>query len=290
MAEPPFVDEGLPKSTLDALTEPLNPARVKRFTSGPQAGVRYLEHADVVWHANRIFGPGNWGFSAEMPVMIEQGSSNSGTPYEVWACRGTLAIRGGYHFSDVGTNVRSGGGASGLEMAYKGAASDSLKRCLKHFGDQFGLILDLKPSDQWLKEEWERFLEDEQREGHAVSTFTPEPEREPESDPAESQLPPPFSNAEQPPSSNGNRPGPQTGPDHPGNDQWVRFIAALPDNGLTMGDVARFTGLPISMDERGRAALLTWMKQTGRVSYKALIEEVRARKAGAGAASGYGGA
>ena len=143
-----LTSDPLPGGAREELRKPLNPDRVVTGQSGPLRGVKYLESHDVIFHANRIFGEGNWGFTAERPFMLEAGKQGQNeTPYEVWACLGTLTVRGGMTFSDVGTNTRNGTGSSGLEMAYKGAVSDAMKRCLRMYGDQFGLVLYDKLAD-----------------------------------------------------------------------------------------------------------------------------------------------
>ena len=132
-----------------ALAQPLDPHRVTVGNSGPLRGIKYLEGEDVIRTANRIFGYGEWGFSLlSQPWVIEEGSQGSNhTKYQVWAAHGRLMVSGGGSFADVGTCVRQGDGSGGLEMAIKGAVTDCVKRCLRNYGDQFGLILYDKTTD-----------------------------------------------------------------------------------------------------------------------------------------------
>lgn len=132
-----------------ALAQPLDPHRVTVGNSGPLRGIKYLEGEDVIRTANRIFGYGEWGFSLlSQPWVIEEGSQGSNhTKYQVWAAHGRLMVSGGGSFADVGTCVRQGDGSGGLEMAIKGAVTDCMKRCLRNYGDQFGLILYDKTTD-----------------------------------------------------------------------------------------------------------------------------------------------
>lgn len=132
-----------------ALAQPLDPKRVTVGNNGPLRGIKYLEGEDVIRTANRIFGYGGWGFELEgQPWVVEKGEQgNNNTPYEVWAAHGRLTVSGGACFADVGTCVRQGAGSGGLEMAIKGAVTDCMKRCLRNYGDQFGLILYDKSAD-----------------------------------------------------------------------------------------------------------------------------------------------
>lgn len=132
-----------------ALAQPLDPHRVTVGRSGPLNGIKYLEGEDVIRTANRIFGYGEWGFELlSQPWVIEKSEQgNNATPYEVWAAHGRLYVFGGGSFADVGTCVRQGKGSGGLEMAIKGAVTDCVKRCLRNYGDQFGLILYDKTTD-----------------------------------------------------------------------------------------------------------------------------------------------
>lgn len=131
------------------LAQPLDPSRVTVGSSGPLQGIKYLEGEDVIRTANRIFGYGQWGFELiSPPWAAEKGEQGQrGTAYEVWAAHGRLSVSGGGSFADVGTCVRQGAGSGGLEMAIKGAVTDCVKRCLRNYGDQFGLILYDKTTD-----------------------------------------------------------------------------------------------------------------------------------------------
>ena len=104
---------------------------------GPAKGSKYLTGQDVIETANRIFGYGAWGFELITPPICLEREDR----YEVWGAHGVLHVEGGGSFSDFGTCVRNGKGPSGLEMAIKGAVTDCVKRCLRNYGDQFGLVL-----------------------------------------------------------------------------------------------------------------------------------------------------
>jgi hypothetical protein len=114
-------------------------------------GLSYLEGHDVIRRANELFGYGNWGYEVLVPpFVLEEGASKGGTPYQVWTCSVKLTVRDGFPIVEYGTNTRSGTGSDGLEMAFKGCITDGVKRCLKTYGDQFGLVLYHKQHERML--------------------------------------------------------------------------------------------------------------------------------------------
>lgn len=125
---------------LSMLQMSLNPDLVK---VKPNDGAKYLEHAYYIETANRIFGHGGWSFAIHgLPEKVESGRwGKKDTYYAEWAVLGTLRVERGGEFTDLGTCTQNGEGASALAMALKGAATDALKRCLRMYGDQFGLQL-----------------------------------------------------------------------------------------------------------------------------------------------------
>lgn len=126
---------------INELNSPLDPARVVTMADGPSAGVPYLAGYDVIQRANELFGYGNWGFELLALPTMHEGTNKSGGGYTVWMAHGRLTVRGGLVFSDMGTNLQSGPGGPATEMASKGAVTDAMKRCLKQYGSQFGLVL-----------------------------------------------------------------------------------------------------------------------------------------------------
>lgn len=131
------------------LAKPLDPTRIRQRESG-RGAVPYLEAFDVINAANRIFGFDGWS-------------------YRIGECRPTTTAQGalmyvatctvealGVSRTDVGfgiVEVPSRGERAGVdtpqahETAYKGAATDALKRALRSFGPQFGNDLYDKAGD-----------------------------------------------------------------------------------------------------------------------------------------------
>lgn len=137
----------LDEKTAKQLAAPLDPARVTVGEKGPLSGVPYLEGEDVIRTANEIFGFGGWAFSLlAMPIVTETPTkAYDNKPSEmkkVVSAWGQVVVDGAVApYSDIGTCDISGEGPSGFQMAMKGAVTDALKRCLRLWGDQFGLQL-----------------------------------------------------------------------------------------------------------------------------------------------------
>lgn len=135
---------------LDALSQPLDPDRVAVRQGSGGRGLSYLEGHDVIRQANDIFGIGQWGYVVEQLIAHEP---------ESFERNGKTGVRVGYtavvkvriwdefrgtEFSDVGygdATEYNGSAITPRELASKEAVTDALKRALKNFGDQFGLIL-----------------------------------------------------------------------------------------------------------------------------------------------------
>jgi len=110
--------------------------RVKTRAVGDRQ-VSYLEAYDVIDKANEVFGYGAWGTTIIDLELHETGGKT--------ACVVTLelSVEGCFARQDVGVCVAASGrgqelSPEALETAIKGAASDALKRAMRHFGKQFG--------------------------------------------------------------------------------------------------------------------------------------------------------
>lgn len=132
------------------LAEPLDPTRVSKRDGGGGRQLSYLEGHDVIRTANRIFGVGNWGYVVK--DLVQAGQEQIERNGKVGAHVGYLATvevwiksdgYGAVTISDVGYGDGQDYGSfvKPHELAAKEAVTDGVKRCLKNFGDQFGLIL-----------------------------------------------------------------------------------------------------------------------------------------------------
>lgn len=123
------------------LATPLDPRRVKQRDAGGGRMVPYLEGFDLIAAANAIFGFDGWSYRIDecRPTTTAQGA-----PMYVATCTvEALGVRR----TDVGFGIVElprGGANKGIdtpqahETAFKGAATDALKRALRSFGEQFG--------------------------------------------------------------------------------------------------------------------------------------------------------
>lgn len=122
----------------EALNAPLDPTLVKIH---PQTKARYLDGKHYIETANRIFGYGLWQFRIlAAPTRASEGKRKNDRYYALWTVMGELNAAGAT-FVDVGTCEQNGEGPEATDMAMKGSVTDALKRCLRNFGDQFGLVL-----------------------------------------------------------------------------------------------------------------------------------------------------
>jgi hypothetical protein len=129
------------QGTLELLKRSINPSYVKRH----RQGYDYLETQLVIDTLNNIF---KWGWSFEVKETIQGNSSKTknNTPMSHFRVLGRLTVQ--TNSGDV--LVKEDWGAAGNtnskfgsadECALKSATSDSLKRCARMLGTQFGLGL-----------------------------------------------------------------------------------------------------------------------------------------------------
>jgi DNA recombination protein Rad52 len=111
---------------------------IKGGGNGPKGDYIYGWHA--INEANRIFGFGGWSYKTELQKVSEFVNANSN--HEIgYICKCTIEA-GGVTRQDIGY----GSGVSkrlgdAHEGAVKEAVTDALKRCLRTFGNPFGLAL-----------------------------------------------------------------------------------------------------------------------------------------------------
>lgn len=107
----------------------------------------YIEGHDAIRTANTIFGFGGWSTDVvelvclgSEPRKSGQGKDGFGVGY-----RATVRVTVGDNtFTDTGFGDAveyTGSQIAPHELASKEAVTDALKRCLMHYGDQFGLSL-----------------------------------------------------------------------------------------------------------------------------------------------------
>lgn len=122
------------------LQNPLDPKHVVKPTGdfGPKGD--YLEGWHVINEANRIFGFDGWSYTHTLQ-KVHEGQNSKGNIEIAYICKCTVTV-GGVTREDIGYGsgfAKMAGDAH--EGAVKEAVTDALKRCLRTFGNPFGLAL-----------------------------------------------------------------------------------------------------------------------------------------------------
>lgn len=126
----PFTDDQLRQ-----LKEGLDPSRVSQRSGGGSRKLSYLEGHDVIDTANRIFGFGNWEVHFEKVLGQTQGAKKTHVVAQV---RVTVCPQPGSIIQHTDVGYGNGFGEDGIELAFKEAVTDGMKRCFRYFGNQFG--------------------------------------------------------------------------------------------------------------------------------------------------------
>jgi DNA repair and recombination protein RAD52 len=136
----------LPQEVIDKLEAEFDQARAKIKEVEGRPDALYLESYDVINKANEVFGYGGWGTKVVNIELKEAGGKT--------ICVATLEldVEGCLPRQDVGAVIAAQKrekplSVDALETAVKGAVSDSLKRCFRHYGKQFGNDLYAKDGD-----------------------------------------------------------------------------------------------------------------------------------------------
>ena len=128
---------------IQVLKYDLEPSRIKSRTKG-NINLSYLEGFDLIETANKIFGHGNWSYTI---TSLEQVSQETNSNQNIVICYKAIVKLSVYsldhskHISkeDVGFGT---GIAKMLSDAHEGGAkeavTDSIKRAMRSFGNQFG--------------------------------------------------------------------------------------------------------------------------------------------------------
>jgi DNA recombination protein Rad52 len=131
---------------LEALAEPLDPARVKMVEARGGRKQPYLEQWDVKRRANEVFGYDGWGYTvSELRLIGEESFAKDGKDGRRvgYVAVVLVSVDGFCDRSDVGYGDAVEYGGSSItchELAAKEAVSDALKRAMTSLGDQFGLV------------------------------------------------------------------------------------------------------------------------------------------------------
>jgi len=131
----PFTEEQIKE-----LKKPLDESRIER-RKAKFGVVEYLPSWDVINRANEIFGYGGWQREIKRLEKVQE-REVEGTYNVSYLCECRVKVGDVVH-EDVGFGSATNYSdlASAHAVAIKAAVSDSLKRCLRAFGTQFGLML-----------------------------------------------------------------------------------------------------------------------------------------------------
>lgn len=120
------------------LREPLPEELVSERTTEDGEVLRYVEGWRAIEEANATFGPDRWGAELVGEVSSRPHPGARGDSPTIYTATVRVAVEGCLPHSDVGTAVALGDGADEHAIAIKAAATDALKRALRHFGTRFG--------------------------------------------------------------------------------------------------------------------------------------------------------
>lgn len=155
------------KETIDNLNEGLAKSAVMSRQGVGQTKLQYVASHHVINEANRLFGFGMWGTEIQHLHMVDKSiyvKPNSNPAKEMvsmsYICRLKLTVRNGtdsVSHEDTGFgNGVAGNTAHGIgsviELASKEAVTDALKRCLRYYGNKFGLSLYDKQDDSIMED------------------------------------------------------------------------------------------------------------------------------------------
>jgi DNA repair and recombination protein RAD52 len=128
---------------LQLLNQELDPNRIKSRSKG-NVNLSYLEGFDIIDTANRVFGYGNWSYSIKSLTQVSQETNSNQNVVVCYKAIVTLTINDLQHNTQViredvgfGTGIAKSL-ADANESAAKESVTDSLKRSLRSFGNQFG--------------------------------------------------------------------------------------------------------------------------------------------------------
>lgn len=150
---------GFNDEQIERLNEPLLRENVKTREGTGKTQLSYLASFHVIAEANRIFGFDGWdseilSLQQADKTEYEKPAYNAGDkPNPMisisYLCKLRVTIKAGDKLV-VREDVGFGNGAAGataygigscVELASKEAVTDALKRCMRYYGDQFGLSL-----------------------------------------------------------------------------------------------------------------------------------------------------
>lgn len=165
--------EGFTDNQIELLNEPLLKEDVKTRDGTGNTKLSYLASYHVIAEANRIFGFDGWDSEILSLSQVDK-TEYEKPPYKAgddpkqmvsisYLCKLRVTIKAGETTStreDVGfgngvAGATAYGVGSCIELASKEAVTDALKRCLRYYGNKFGLTLYDKDDIQLYSDDYE---------------------------------------------------------------------------------------------------------------------------------------
>jgi DNA recombination protein Rad52 len=126
------------------LAQPLDGDLIAQRKGAGGVSLDYIESHAAIQTANDIFGRGNWSFAVRDLQRVWEGTRqtrNGEKPAVAYTAVVCVKV-GDVVKEDVGYGDGMGSDlGDATELACKEAVSDAMKRCLRMFGDPFGLVL-----------------------------------------------------------------------------------------------------------------------------------------------------
>ncbi len=164
---------GFTDEQVKLLKEPILKEDVKTREGTGKTQLSYLASYHVIAEANRIFGFDGWDSEilslsqADKTIYEKQAYKAGDPPKEMlsisYLCKlrvtvksgETLAIREDVGFGNGVAGNTAYGVGSCIELASKEAVTDALKRCMRYYGNKFGLSLYDKDDIQLYSDDYE---------------------------------------------------------------------------------------------------------------------------------------
>lgn len=135
-------EQGFSSEVVEQLNAPLDVANIKFRQGGQGRQLKYIKGDTAIDAANRIFGFGRWGYKVLSRGHEAIQDEKKGTIEFYTADVELYVVGAAFPFPGDGVGIVTAPYTVEMhEKARKEAATDALKRALRHYGDQFGLSL-----------------------------------------------------------------------------------------------------------------------------------------------------
>lgn len=138
----PYSEQGFSSEIVEQLQAPLDVSNIKFRSGGGGRQLKYIKGDTAIDAANRIFGFGQWGYKVVARSHETIQDEKKGVIDYYTADVELYVVGAAFPFPGDGVGIVTAPYTVEMhEKARKEAATDALKRALRHYGDQFGLSL-----------------------------------------------------------------------------------------------------------------------------------------------------